>query len=157
MTSFTAPPHLVSQVKVPPHSIEAEQSVLGGLLLDNQSWDKVVELVGQNDFYLQQHQTVFAAISDILNTDQPLDVLTLTERLRQTQRLDMAGGDVYLFELVRNTPSAANIVAYATIVRERSVLRQLIHVGGEIAEEAFHPDVRCCWITLNVKCLPSLK
>jgi replicative DNA helicase len=132
----------VDELKVPPHSIEAEQSVLGGLMLDNISWDKVIELVKEDDFYRQNHRLIFKTIENLGRRNQPFDVLTLTESLKSIGELENAGGEIYLFELAKNTPTVANIAAYAEIVRERSVLRQLIGVSGEIAELAFNPEGR---------------
>jgi replicative DNA helicase len=129
-------------LKVPPHSIEAEQSVLGGLMLDNTSWDKVSEQVGESDFYRPNHRLIFRTIEDLGRRNQPFDVLTLTEALKGINELENAGGDIYLFELAKNTPSIANIAAYAEIVRERSILRQLIEASGYIAELAFNPEGR---------------
>jgi replicative DNA helicase len=132
----------VAELKVPPHSIEAEQSVLGGLMLDNTSWDKVIELVKEEDFYRPNHRLIFAAMENLGRRNQPFDVLTLTESLKAISELENAGGEVYLFELAKNTPTVANISAYAEIVRERSVLRQLVEVSGEIAGMAFNPEGR---------------
>ncbi len=123
--------------KLPPHSIEAEQSVLGGLMIDNQAWDKVVEIINENDFYRGDHKVIFQAMMNLTAKDQPLDVLTVTEALKNIASLDNAGGEVYLFELARNIPSAANIAAYANIVRERSVLRRLISAANNISEQAY--------------------
>jgi replicative DNA helicase len=133
---------LDENIKVPPHSIEAEQSVLGGLLLDNKAWDQVIERLAEKDFYRENHRLLFQAISHLFKNGQPVDVLTVTEVLKTTNDLDNAGGEVYLFELARNTPSVANIVAYADIVRERSVLRQLITAANEIANSAYRPNGR---------------
>ncbi|HXW60502.1 MAG TPA: DnaB-like helicase N-terminal domain-containing protein, partial [Myxococcota bacterium] len=106
--------------KVPPHSVEAEQSVLGGLMLDNRAWDQVVDRVRENDFYRHEHRLLFRAMYKLMEQHRPVDVLTLAELLKEKQELEQAGGDVYLFELANHTPSTANIVAYADIVRERS-------------------------------------
>lgn len=132
----------VAELKVPPHSIEAEQSVLGGLMLDNISWDKVIELVKEGDFYRPNHRLIFKIMENLSRRNQPFDVLTLTEALKTVGELETAGGEVYLFELAKNTPTIANIAAYAEIVRERSILRQLIEASGEIAELAFNPEGR---------------
>lgn len=129
-------------LKLPPHSLEAEQSVLGGLLLDNQAWDRVADKLKEKDFYLLSHRILFRTIVSFANHAKPFDVVTLTDALKSTNELIEIGGDLYLFELVRNTPSAANIVAYADIVRERSVLRQLIGIASEITENAFMPEGR---------------
>ncbi len=127
------------EMRVPPHSIEAEQSVLGGLLLDNKSWPAVEERVSDEDFYRRSHKTLFFAIRALLQQGHPADVLTVSEHLKLEKKLDEVGGEVYLYELAKNTPSAFNVAAYADIVRERSVLRQLISVSNEIAGDAFNP------------------
>ncbi|TAK76921.1 MAG: replicative DNA helicase [Gammaproteobacteria bacterium] len=129
-------------VKVPPHSIEAEQSVLGGLMLDNRAWDDVVDRLHENDFYRQQHRLIYRAMARLSEQSKPIDVLTVSEALRELHELDQVGGEVYLFELANNTPSAANIMAYADIVRERSVLRQLIAAATDMTESAFSPQGR---------------
>ncbi|MFW5451177.1 MAG: replicative DNA helicase [Methylophagaceae bacterium] len=129
-------------LKVPPHSIEAEQSVLGGLMLDNTSWEKVADLIVENDFYRRDHQLIFKAIAELAENSQPVDVITLAEYHDSRGELDQVGELAYLGLLARDTPSAANIVAYASIVRERSILRQLITVGTSIANVAFNPDGR---------------
>jgi len=134
----------VANIKTPPHSIEAEQSVLGGLMVDSNAFDKVVERISEKDFYLQKHRLIFLAIVDLSSRDQPFDVLTVAENLKSKKQLESVGGDVYLFELERNTPSVANVAAYADIVRERSVLRQLIGVAGGIADMAFNTEGRSC-------------
>lgn len=130
------------QVKVPPHSIEAEQSVLGGLMLDNRAWDNVVEKVGVDDFYRHDHRLIYRSMARLIEQNKPVDVLTVSEALRETQELEPAGGEVYLFELANNTPSTANITAYADIVRERAVLRKLIEAANDIANNAFNPQGR---------------
>jgi len=127
-------------VKIPPHSIEAEQSVLGSIMLDNQAWDKIADRLTEKDFYRHDHRLIFNTIAELANREKPLDVLTLSETLKSKDQLETAGGEAYLFELANNTPSAANVVAYADIVRERSILRQLIEVTHEIAERAFRPE-----------------
>jgi replicative DNA helicase len=127
-------------IKVPPHSTEAEQSVLGGMLLDNQAWDKVADKVAEDDFYRYDHRVIFRAISDLAGRDQPFDVLTLSEALKSRDEINDAGGEIYLFELAKNTPSAANIASYASIVRERSVLRQMISIASDIADSAFKTE-----------------
>ncbi len=129
-------------LKVPPHSIEAEQSVLGGLMLDNSSWEKVADLIVENDFYRRDHQLIFKAIAALAENSQPVDVITLAEYHDSRGELDQVGELAYLGLLARDTPSAANIVAYASIVRERSILRQLITVGTSISNVAFNPEGR---------------
>ena len=126
--------------RVPPHSMQAEQSVLGGLMLDNQSWDAVVDRVSEEDFYRRDHRLIYQAIADLARRDEPFDVVTLSEVLDQKQLLNDAGGLAYLGQLAKDTPSAANISSYADIVRQRSVLRQLIHVGNQIANSGYQPD-----------------
>lgn len=132
----------IESLKVPPHSVQAEQSVLGGLVLDNDSWDTVADRVGEEDFYRRDHRLIFRAIAKLVGEQKPFDVVTLSEWLEQTGELDAAGGLAYLALLAKETPSAANIAAYADIVRERSVLRQLIHIGTEIADSAYQPAGR---------------
>lgn len=128
--------------KVPPHSIEAEQSVLGGLMLDNQAWIQIADKLSEVDFYRHDHQLIFTSIRALAEDNQPCDVITLAEWLENRNKLDDAGGLAYLGTLAKNTPSAANIVAYANIVRERSVLRQLVRVGTDITSSAFNPEGR---------------
>jgi replicative DNA helicase len=132
----------VDGLKVPPHSIEAEQSVLGGLLLDNQAWDQIGDVLRAEDFYRQDHRLLFHSISELIERSQPCDVITLSEWLKNKQLLEDAGGLAYITGLARNTPTAANIKAYADVVRERSVLRQLIRVGTDIASSAYQPEGR---------------
>ncbi|MCL5260557.1 MAG: replicative DNA helicase [Gammaproteobacteria bacterium] len=132
----------LAEIKVLPHSIEAEQSVLGGLMLDNSAWDKVSELIREDDFYRPNHRIIFSAINNLVRKSQPFDVLTLTESLKELNQLEDAGGELFLFELAKNTPTVANIAAYAEIVRERSILRQLIEVSHDIVANAYAPDGR---------------
>ena len=134
--------HAAARLKVPPHSVEAEQSVLGGLLLDANAFDRVSEILDEADFYRRDHRLMFVAIRELRDRNDPVDVITASQRLQSSGQLDDVGGLAYLGELARNTPSAANIVAYAEIVRERAVLRELIRVGGEIAGDAFQPEGR---------------
>lgn len=137
------------QPKVPPHSNEAEQSVLGALMLDGNAWDKVVDKVSSEDFYYRSHQIIFEAMQKLFTRQHPLDVLTLSEALKDSKQIEEVGGEVYLFELAKNTPSVANVTAYADIVRERSVLRQLIGVANEIADAAFHSKERNSSVLLD--------
>lgn len=129
-------------LKIPPHSIEAEQAVLGGLMLDNTAWDQIADKVTEEDFYRRDHRLIFRAARELVEHSSPCDVVTLAEWLDKRVELDNAGGLAYLGALARDTPSAANIRAYADIVRERSVLRQLIRIGTDIANDAFLPDGR---------------
>ncbi|GAM69797.1 replicative DNA helicase [Vibrio sp. JCM 19236] len=132
----------VDAIKTPPHSIEAEQSVIGGLLLDNERWDTVAEKVMASDFYSRPHKIVFEAVKSILEDSQPLDLITLSEFLERREQLEDVGGFAYLADLVKNTPSAANINAYAEIVAERAVVRNLIGVANEIADAGYDPQGR---------------
>jgi replicative DNA helicase len=132
----------LSNVKIPPHSLEAEQSVLGGLMIENQAWERVSELLTAEDFYYPANKIIFKTLESLANRDKPFDVLTISEALKTSQQLEAIGGEVYLFEVAGNTPSAANIGAYAEIVREKSVLRQLISAGTHIIENAFAPRER---------------
>lgn len=131
-----------SAFDLPPQSVQAEQSVLGGLMLDNQAWDLIADRIGEQDFYRKEHRLIFRAIQKLAEADSPFDVITLSEMLERENALDDAGGLRYLGTLAKDTPSAANIAAYADIVRERSVLRQLIHAGTEISNAAFRPQGR---------------
>ncbi|OOF13127.1 replicative DNA helicase [Salinivibrio proteolyticus] len=132
----------VANLKVPPHSIEAEQSVLGGLMLDNERWDAVAEKVVSHDFYSRPHRLIFDATKTLLDEGKPLDLITLSEHLEKAGTLDDVGGFAYLAELAKNTPSAANIIAYADIVRERAMVRNLIGVANEIADAGYDTQGR---------------
>lgn len=129
-------------LKTPPHSIEAEQSILGGLLLDNSKWDVVGDKVIEDDFYRQDHRLIYRMIARLANAGEPADVVTVAEELERIAELENAGGMAYLGELVQKTPSATNVRAYAEIVHERAVLRRLISVSGEISDSAFNPQGR---------------
>ncbi len=129
-------------LKIPPHSIEAEQAVLGGAFLDKEAWDKVVERVREEDFYRKDHRTIFRAISQLSDEGEPYDIVTVAEWLENHQLLDEAGGMRKLAELAENTPSASNISAYADIVRKRSILRQLISATSDINDTVFNPQGR---------------
>lgn len=129
----------VDVIKLPPHSIEAEQSVLGGLLLDNSAWDKVGDLIVEADFYRHDHRLIYRHIFKLIERNKPADVITVAESLENSAELQNAGGLAYLGALAQNTPSAANIRRYAEIVRDRSVLRKLAAVATEIADSAYNP------------------
>lgn len=129
-------------LRLPPHSVEAEQSILGGLMLDNSGWDRIADLLHGGDFYRRDHQLIFEAIGTLSEKSIPSDAVTVSEHLEKCSQLDDAGGLAYIASLARDTPSAANIKAYAEIVRERSMLRELIRVGGEIAGSAHANDGR---------------
>jgi replicative DNA helicase len=124
----------------PPHSIEAEQAVLGGLLLDVSAWDQVADAINENDFYRPDHRLIFEAIGALAGAGKPCDVVTVSEQLERTGKLEAVGGLAYLSSVARDTPTAANVRAYADIVRERSLLRQLIHAGTEITAAVFNND-----------------
>jgi len=128
--------------KTPPHSIEAEQSILGGLLLDNSKWDVVGDKVIEDDFYRQDHRLIYRVIARLANEGHPVDVVTVGEELERLNEIESAGGMAYLGDLVEKTPSATNVRAYAEIVHERAVLRRLIAVSGEISDSAFNPQGR---------------
>ncbi|MGB5210986.1 MAG: replicative DNA helicase [Gammaproteobacteria bacterium] len=129
-------------IRVPPHSVEAEQSVIGGLMIDNSAWDRIADVVVASDFYRHDHRLIFNAIGELAEQSQPCDAVTVSEFLARHGDLDGAGGLAYLGQLARDTPSAANILAYGNIVRERAMLRELISVGGEIASSASGSDGR---------------
>ncbi len=126
-------------LKLPPHSLEAEQSILGGLLLDNEAADRIGDVVSEDDFYSDAHRIVYRHIAALAGEGKPVDVVTLSESLASSQKLDYVGGLAYLGALVQNVPTAANIRHYADIVRERSILRQLAATAGEIADAAYNP------------------
>ena len=133
---------LSEHVDVPPNSVEAEQALLGGLMLDNQAWDKVADRVSEADFYRPDHRLIFVAIKELANRNEPRDAVTLSEFLERREQLTEVGGLGYLGTLAKDTPSAANIVAYADIVRERGLLRELIEVGNKIAASAYRTEGR---------------
>ena len=130
----------VAQKTLLPHSIEAEQAVLGGLMLDNKRLDAVLEVISEVDFYREDHRQIFKMMQILQENAQPLDVITLSEELHRHDQLERVGGLAYLVEMANNTPSAANIVAYARIVRERSTLRQLIAAAQEISKSSYNPS-----------------
>jgi replicative DNA helicase len=132
----------VESLKLPPHSVEAEQSVLGGLLLSNQAWDRIGDTVAEGDFYRADHRTLWRTIVRLIEDNKPADVLTVAEALKINGELDAVGGLAYLQSLASATPSAANIRRYAEIVRERAIMRKLAEVGTAIAESAFAPQGR---------------
>ncbi len=127
-------------IPAPPHSIEAEQAVLGSLLLEASAWDQVADAVTEGDFYRPDHRLIFQAIGELAGNARPCDVVTVSEQLERIGKLEEAGGLAYLSTLARDTPTAANVRAYADIVRERSLLRQLIRAGTEIASAVFNND-----------------
>ncbi|MDQ0039903.1 replicative DNA helicase [Variovorax boronicumulans] len=130
----------IAQLRIPPHSIEAESSVLGGLLLDNGAWDRMGDLLVDDDFYRHEHKLIYAAIGGLINASKAADVITVFERLQSLGKADDIGGLVYLNSLAQYVPSASNIRRYAEIVRERSILRKLVSASDEIATNAFNPQ-----------------
>jgi replicative DNA helicase len=132
----------VAALKLPPHSIEAEQSLLGGLLLDNGAWDRIADVVSEADFYRDDHRRIFAHIRKLIESGRPADVVTVFESIEHANEVEQTGGLAYLGEIANATPSAANIRRYAEIVRERAILRKLVSVGDEIAALALNPAGR---------------
>ncbi|WP_293748472.1 replicative DNA helicase [uncultured Paraglaciecola sp.] len=132
----------VEKLKIPPHSIEAEQSVLGSMLIAPDAWDKVAEIVVEEDFYNRSHQIIYRAIVRLLTKSHPIDLITVSEDLEEMDELESAGGFAYLGELAKNTPSSANVSAYAQIIKERAITRELIGVAHEIADTGYNPEGR---------------
>ena len=132
----------VDAIKLPPHSVEAEQSVLGGLLLENTAWERIADLITEQDFYRHDHRLVYRHITKLLDGSKPADVVTVSESLENSNELTTVGGLAYLGALAQNTPSAANIRRYAEIVRDRAILRGLVQVGTAIADSAYNPSGR---------------
>jgi replicative DNA helicase len=132
----------VENLKVPPHSIEAEQAVLGGLLLASRAWEQVADIISETDFYREDHRLLFRAIYELSDVGQPCDAVTVTEWFEARGQVEQVDGGDYIAQLASNTPSAANVRAYAKIVREKSILRQLIDVGAEITSGAFSLEGR---------------
>ena len=132
----------IAQLRVPPHSIEGESSVLGGLLLDNTAWDRVGDILMDNDFYRYEHRLIYAAIGVLVNASKPADVITVFEHMQSQGRAEEIGGLSYLNSLAQYVPSASNIRRYAEIVRDRSILRKLVTASDEIATNAFNPKGR---------------
>ncbi len=140
----------IEALRVPPHSIAAEQSVLGGLMLAPESWDRIADRLNEDDFYRRDHRLIFRAIGDLSNKGMPYDAVTLGDWFHAQNLSDLVGGTSYVIELANTTPSAANITAYADIVREKSVLRQLIDAGTDIAGDAFQPEGRASQELLEI-------
>ncbi|AMO67548.1 MULTISPECIES: replicative DNA helicase [Zhongshania] len=131
-----------AQLKMPPHSVEAEQSVLGGLMIANESWDSVADVVGEGDFFRPEHRKIFAQMTRLVTLELPIDVVTLAEELAKAGQLEQVGGAAYLAEIANNTPSVVNIRAYAQAVRERATFRSLISAANAIADSSFNPEGR---------------
>jgi replicative DNA helicase len=132
----------LSPLKVPPHSIEAERSVLGGLMLDDNAWDNISGSLAAEDFYRSDHRIIYRVMADLVERNNPLDIITISEALEGIGELENVGGLAYISDLASSTPTASNIHAYAQIVRERSTVRSLISVAHEIADSGFNPDGR---------------
>ncbi len=127
------------QVSIPPHSTEAEQAVLGGIMLSNQHWDGIAERVIAEDFYTFAHKAIFQTMEELMRNQMPIDLITLDQALKAKGISDSVGGFAYLADLSNNTPNAINILAYAEIVREKAILRELIAAGNRIAENSYSP------------------
>nr|MBP6598667.1 replicative DNA helicase [Giesbergeria sp.] len=136
------PDREIAALRVPPHSIEAESSVLGGLLLDNNAWDRVGDLLVEGDFYRHEHRLIYTAIAGHINASRPADVITVYEKLQSQGKAEEIGGLAYLNSLAQYVPSASNIRRYAEIVRERGILRKLVTASDEIASNAFNTEGR---------------
>lgn len=132
----------IEKLNIPPHSIEAEQSVLGSLMISPDAWDKVADVLIETDFYNRSHRIIYASIIRLINANQSVDTVTVKDELGLHNQLEDAGGFVYLIELAKNTPSASNIAAYAHSIREKAVVRELIGVAHDIAEVGFNPEGR---------------
>ena len=146
MTVREAPTHqrtfdsAVQKAKVPPHSLDAERSLLGSILLDNKSYDDVVNMVISDDFYLPANRLIFQSITTLIAKNSPCDILTVSEHLNTLKQLQEVGGESYIFEIANATPSAANVKAYAQIVKDRSILRKILSASTDIAALAYNPD-----------------
>lgn len=148
-TETAQPDPQVAGLKLPPHSVEAEQSLIGGILLDNAAWDRIADLVSEVDFYRDEHRRIFHNIARLIEQGKPADVVTVYESLDKSGDAQHVGGLAYLGEIANNTPSAANIRRYAEIVRERAILRKLVAVGDEIAAHALTPAGRDASLILD--------
>jgi replicative DNA helicase len=132
----------LESLKLPPNSVEAEQSVLGGLLLENEALDRIADILNQSDLYRHDHRLIYSHIAKLIEQNRPADIVTVAESLENSAELSSVGGIAYLGALAQNTPTAANIRRYAEIVRERSIMRKLVEVGSAIAESAYNPQGR---------------
>ncbi len=132
----------IDTLRVPPHSIDAEQAVLGGLMLDERAWERIADKINEEDFYRKDHRLIYRALSELSEKNMPCDAVTIGEWFDSNGLSELVGGSGYILQLANSTPSAANIVAYAEIVREKSILRQLIDAGTEITGDGFQPEGR---------------
>jgi replicative DNA helicase len=130
----------LDNLKLPPHSVEAEQSLLGGLLIENEAIDKVADIISLGDFYRHDHRLIYQHIMKLIEANQPADIVTVGESLDKSAELASVGGIVYLGLVAENTPTAANIRGYAQIIRERAIMRNLVQVGSDIVDSAFSPQ-----------------
>ena len=140
---YSAQPHehrQESSQRTPPHSVEAEQSVLGSLMLDERAWESVAETLQDTDFYRHDHRLIFRAIQHLVSQEQPIDVVTVAEELEERSKLESVGGAAYLSRLVDMTPSIDNCSAYGEIVRERAQQRRLIEAASDIMAKAYEPE-----------------
>jgi replicative DNA helicase len=135
-------PPRIDTLRIPPHSIDAEQAVLGGLMLDERAWERIADKLNEEDFYRKDHRLIFRAIYELSEKNMPCDAVTLGEWFESNGIAELVGGSSYVLQLANSTPSAANIAAYAEIVREKSILRQLIDAGTEITGDGFQPEGR---------------
>ncbi|QJC31866.1 replicative DNA helicase [Enterobacteriaceae endosymbiont of Donacia tomentosa] len=140
----------MEKIKIPPHSLEAEQSILGGLMLDNDRWDNVIEKIIVDDFFIVSHKIIFNEMNFLIELGKPIDLITLSESLENKKKLNKVGGFAYLAELSKNIPSISNISAYVDIVRERAIIREMISSAHEIAEAGYYPNGRNSEELLNL-------
>uniref|UniRef100_A0A1A9Z0W7 Replicative DNA helicase n=1 Tax=Glossina pallidipes TaxID=7398 RepID=A0A1A9Z0W7_GLOPL len=135
-------PNLNYNVKLPPHSLEAEQSIIGSLMLNNDYWDEISDKINYSDFFNKAHQLIFKEMHNLCDTGKPIDLITVSESLEQKGKLKLVGGFAYLAELSKNIPSTTNVFVYSEIVRERAIIRQIIHVAQEIFDAGYNPKGR---------------
>ncbi|QJC36346.1 replicative DNA helicase [Enterobacteriaceae endosymbiont of Donacia simplex] len=140
----------IENIKTPPYSLEAEQSILGGLMLDNNRWDRIIEKIIVDDFFILSHKIIFNEMNSLIELGKPIDLITLSESLENKKKLNQVGGFAYLAELSKNIPSISNIYAYADIVHERAIIREMISVANEIAEAGYYPNGRNSEDLLNL-------
>lgn len=141
-TNTKATDKTTDRLKIPPHFIDAERSILGGVMLDHEAWEKVSGRIVEEDFYRQEHRILFGTLKELARRSQPFDVITVIDALNSAGKLEAVGGESYLWEMVNDIRTVANIASYSDIVREKSVLRQLISISNEIADSAFNPQGR---------------
>ncbi len=140
MKNFNTKIYKYKDINIPPSSLEAEQSVLGGLMLDNEKWENIYEIINLDDFFNKSHQIIFQEMQELSETYKPIDLITLSESLKKNKKLNIIGGFEYLAELSQNVPSVSNIKYYAEIIKEKSILREIINISNEIIMYGFHPE-----------------